>query len=89
MPWPTIITEAFELARAGGQTDESRFYGPFNMLLNHLFPFEDRYMVVPQWKRPEQSKSIDFTTTSGLFLSKLSLQITSGIILLVHWPTNR
>jgi len=47
MPWPTIITEAFELARAGGQTDESRFYGPFNMLLNDLFPFEDRYMVVP------------------------------------------
>ena len=39
MPWPTIITEAFELARAGGQTDESRFYG---MLLNYLFPFEDR-----------------------------------------------
>ena len=62
MPWPAIITEAFELARTDGQTDESRFYGPFNMLLNYLFPFEDRYMIVPQWKCPEQSKLVDFTT---------------------------
>ena len=32
------------------------------MLLNYLFPFEDRYMIVPQWKCPEQSKLVDFTT---------------------------
>ena len=52
----TIITEAFELARAGGQTDESRFYG---MLLNYLFPFEDRGSAM------EQSKSVDFTTVGS------------------------
>lgn len=46
-----MITEAFELASPGGQTGESKFY---NMFLH--------YLVVPQWKRPEQKTVIDFTT---------------------------
>ncbi|KAI5811151.1 hypothetical protein DFH27DRAFT_605258 [Peziza echinospora] len=48
----------FSNVETGGQTDESRFYDPFNVLLNYLFPFEGRYMIVPQWKRPEQSRSM-------------------------------
>ncbi|RPB26085.1 hypothetical protein L211DRAFT_821000 [Terfezia boudieri ATCC MYA-4762] len=35
------------------------FMGPYNTLLNYLFPFEEDFVVVPQFKRPEQSK---FTT---------------------------
>ena len=60
MPWPGIITEAFHLALRGGRIDKSRFYGPYNLLLSHLFPMDERYMVVPLCKRREQSKSIDF-----------------------------
>ncbi|KAI5793827.1 hypothetical protein DFH27DRAFT_145598 [Peziza echinospora] len=62
MPWPEAIIEAFELARPDGEKDESSFYGPYNILLNYLFPFEEKYMVTPQYKRPEQSKSVEFCT---------------------------
>ena len=34
----------------------------FNALLNYLFPSEEDFMIVPQFKRPEKAKSIDFTT---------------------------
>jgi len=60
MPWPGIITEAFHLALRDGRIDESRLYGPYNLLLNHLFPMEEGYMIVPQYKRREDSKSINF-----------------------------
>ncbi|KAG0638021.1 hypothetical protein HOY80DRAFT_1016582 [Tuber brumale] len=62
MPLPETITEVFELARQTGETDESQFYGPYNVLLNHFFPHEERYVVVPQYKRPTQLRSVDFTT---------------------------
>jgi len=42
--------------------DESRFYGPYNILLMYLFPYTEDFVVEPQYKRPEQSKSVDFTT---------------------------
>ncbi|RPA96093.1 hypothetical protein L873DRAFT_1616262, partial [Choiromyces venosus 120613-1] len=42
--------------------DESKFYGPYNVLLNYLFPFEEEYVVVPQYKRSAELKSVDFTT---------------------------
>ncbi|KAF8417044.1 hypothetical protein EV426DRAFT_624678 [Tirmania nivea] len=62
MSWPETIVEAFELGRLRGETDESRFYGPYNVLLTYLFPHNEKFVVVPQYKRPEQSKSVDFTT---------------------------
>ncbi|RPA98220.1 hypothetical protein L873DRAFT_1688386, partial [Choiromyces venosus 120613-1] len=33
---------------------------PYNLLLGYLFPMDKQYMVVPQCKHHEQSKSIDF-----------------------------
>lgn len=62
MPWPTQIVKLFDLAKSRGERDESEFYGPFNTLLNYLFPYDEDYEIVPQYKRPEQSKSVDFTT---------------------------
>ncbi|KAF8430026.1 hypothetical protein EV426DRAFT_1357 [Tirmania nivea] len=62
MPLPDTISEVFDLARQDGERDESMFYGPYNVLLNYLFPFEEKYVVVPQYKRPAQIKSVDFTT---------------------------
>ncbi|RPB27570.1 hypothetical protein L211DRAFT_834428 [Terfezia boudieri ATCC MYA-4762] len=62
MPFPDTISEVFDLARQDGERDESMFYGPYNILLNYLFPFEEKYMVVPQYKRPAEMKSVVFTT---------------------------
>ncbi|KAG0125800.1 hypothetical protein HOY82DRAFT_130138 [Tuber indicum] len=62
MPLPETITEMFELAKQTGETDESQYYGPYNVLLSYFFPHEERYMVVPQYKRPTQLRSVDFTT---------------------------
>jgi len=64
---PETITEVFELARQPGETDESQYYGPYNVLLNYFFPHEERYVVVPQYKRPIELRSVDFTT---IFLVK-------------------
>jgi len=62
MPWPPKIIRSFEIAEPGGVKDESRFYGPYNTLLTYLFPFEQDFTVIPQYKRPQQSRSVDFTT---------------------------
>ncbi|KAF8515596.1 hypothetical protein BDD12DRAFT_811098 [Trichophaea hybrida] len=62
MPWDEYTLEQFESALPRGEYDESEYYGPYNSLLNDLFPKQEHYMVVPQYKRPEQSKSVDFTT---------------------------
>lgn len=33
----------------------------FNALLSYLFPSDEEYMIVPQYKCPGESRSIDFT----------------------------
>ena len=43
MPWPAKIVKLFDLAKSGGEMDESEFYGPFNAVLNYLFPYEEDY----------------------------------------------
>ncbi|RPB00819.1 hypothetical protein L873DRAFT_1678987 [Choiromyces venosus 120613-1] len=45
-----------------GEFDESGYYGPYNGLLNDLFPKQEHYMVVPLYRRPTQLTSVDFTT---------------------------
>ncbi|PUU80515.1 hypothetical protein B9Z19DRAFT_720376 [Tuber borchii] len=58
-----IIRQAFDIAIQNGKTDESHFYGPYNILLSYLFPLGEKYVVVPQCKKPTELKSADFTTT--------------------------
>jgi hypothetical protein len=64
MLWPAYVLEAFAVIPGGvdAATDESLFYGPYNMLLTHLFPPAEGYMVSPQFKRPPEGWSIDFST---------------------------
>ena len=65
MHWPAHIVTMFESIPAGGlagATDEAVLYGPINMLLVHLFPPTDLYIVSPQWKKPPAEGSTDFTT---------------------------
>ena len=96
MPWPGIITEAFQLALPNGQYDESEFYGPHNLLLNHLFPMDERYMIVPQCKRRQQPVSIDFKRSLSLITmnipfspSKLNLLDLSTIYRAVRRQTSK
>lgn len=63
MPWPVYIIRKFDRAVPEGENDESKFYGPYNVLLNYLFPAGEEYMVVPQYKLPDKPKSINFTAT--------------------------
>ncbi|KAF7966874.1 hypothetical protein HWV62_36689, partial [Athelia sp. TMB] len=64
MSWPAYVSETFEAIPGGvnGPTDESLFFGPYNTLLTYLFPPTDHYMISPQFKRPPEGWSIDFTT---------------------------
>ena len=39
--WPTHVQQAFEHPDAAG------YYGPYNLLLNHLFPASQGYQVAP------------------------------------------
>ena len=61
-PKTTCYDTIFELATLEGGKDESEWCGPYNSLLNHVFPVEEDYVVVPQYQRPEQLKSVNFTT---------------------------
>ncbi|RPA90713.1 hypothetical protein L873DRAFT_1820642 [Choiromyces venosus 120613-1] len=62
MPWASKIIKLFEITKSEGGRDESQFYGPYKVLLNYLFPFEQDFVVAPHYKRPQQSQSVDFTT---------------------------
>ncbi|KAF8461281.1 hypothetical protein BDZ91DRAFT_737655 [Kalaharituber pfeilii] len=64
MPWDEYTLEQFQTTLPLGEYDESRYYGPYNGLLSDLFPKQEHYMVVPQYKRLTQltSVDVDFTT---------------------------
>jgi hypothetical protein len=69
MPWPIHIVTMFESIPAGGlagATEEGCCMA-INMLLVHLFPPTDLYIVSPQWKTAPEGFSIDFTTVHGAF----------------------
>lgn len=63
MPWPQFVLDAFTSVPGGVEnaTDESLLYGPWKVLLNHLFPGKEGYIVSPQRKRPLEGWSIDHT----------------------------
>ena len=62
MPWSDAIIEQFELIDRFTK-DETEYYGPYNTLLNHLFPHEEHFRVVPQFKGSMIPGSIDFSST--------------------------
>jgi len=61
MPWPSYIKRSFDLVNQT-TTNEWEYYGPYNSLLNHLFPPSDDFEVCPYYKGPALPGSIDFTT---------------------------
>jgi hypothetical protein len=61
MPWADTIREQFDLVDPL-TTDETEYYGPYNTLLNDLFPHSEHFQVVPRYKGPVTPGSVDFTT---------------------------
>ncbi|KZT19516.1 hypothetical protein NEOLEDRAFT_1245778 [Neolentinus lepideus HHB14362 ss-1] len=64
MPWPKWIVKRFVTIPGGlnNATQESLLYGPYNTVLQHLFPPNEDFMFVPRYLRPAYGQSIDFTT---------------------------
>jgi hypothetical protein len=61
MAWPDFVREHFEIVPANS-TDESEYYGPYNAILNYLFPITKHYQIAPQYKGPVFPGSVDYTT---------------------------
>ncbi|KAF9405515.1 hypothetical protein BGZ76_006548, partial [Entomortierella beljakovae] len=56
-PWIPLATEV--LLGVPADAVEQAYYGPYNMILNQVFPAQDRYMVAPQ-THPNGREAIDF-----------------------------
>jgi hypothetical protein len=61
MPWPPHIIIQFQTVTEIGLIDGSLYYGPYNGLLNVLFPGDEGFMIVPPHKRPRHPQAIDST----------------------------
>lgn len=51
-PWPEIIMRSFSIASSANTTLEKPFYGPWNRLLNTIFPPNTIFEVVPKFFPP-------------------------------------
>ena len=51
MVWPGPIIHSFASV-AHITTDDSVYYGPYNKILHYLFPWESKFEIVPEFKRP-------------------------------------
>ena len=60
--WDKNIETQFEAALPGGKYIEAEFYGAYNSLVCHLFPFMEQFQVVPQYRCLQKAKSVDYTT---------------------------
>ena len=60
MTWPQYILNCFATV-PDASAQESDYYGPYDALLNYLFPPSEGYMVSPQHKEPNRYDSVDMT----------------------------
>ena len=65
MPWPPRVLRQF--AKVPNAPSESDFHGPYNKLLNTLFPVDTEFTVVPQYL-PGSRESEDFVVMFEVLL---------------------
>jgi hypothetical protein len=70
--FPEFVTDQFKLIKKSS-TDENEYSGPFNALLNSLFPASENYQISPQSQRI--AGSIDFTVMFLLGGQKIPVSI--------------
>jgi hypothetical protein len=56
--WPTRIHDRF--TRVPPNPQEADFHGPYNKLLNHVFPPDSDYTVIPRYKKTHSRGSLDY-----------------------------
>jgi hypothetical protein len=56
--WPDQIHDRF--TRIPPNPQEADFHGPYNKLLNYVFPPDSNYTVVPQYKKIASRESMDY-----------------------------
>src|SRR5882672_9100500 len=61
MTWPHSVIIQFNAVEPD-TTVETKWYAPYNMLLQHVFKYEDGFVVLPQYSLFESQECIDFTT---------------------------
>ncbi|KAF9524128.1 hypothetical protein CPB83DRAFT_732895, partial [Crepidotus variabilis] len=61
MTWINAILEQYT-AIDSQSLDEREYYGPYNTLLAHLFPYDDYFQVVPIYRGPISPGSIELST---------------------------
>ncbi|KAI6145414.1 hypothetical protein BKA82DRAFT_129836 [Pisolithus tinctorius] len=61
--WLAVVYEAFEVI--GHNAAKNKFYGPFNKLLNILFPCSSPFTVHPQYTLGSTQQCADFIITYG------------------------
>ncbi|EMD38600.1 hypothetical protein CERSUDRAFT_49068 [Gelatoporia subvermispora B] len=66
MPWPDKVLRQFQAVPPNPL--QSDFHGPYNKLLNTLFPPDTDFTVVPQYLQPVSSRVSDFIVSFEVFL---------------------
>src|SRR5882724_395992 len=62
MTWPHSVISQFEAVDPNTMV-ESEWYAPYNMLLQHVFKYEDGFGVAPLYSPYKSPEAIDFTTS--------------------------
>src|SRR5467141_3900758 len=60
MTWPHSVVIQFDAVEPN-TTVETQWYAPYNTLLQHVFKYEDGFVVHPQFSLYESRECIDFT----------------------------
>src|SRR5882672_11543706 len=60
MTWPHSVVIQFDAVKPN-TTVKTKWYAPYNTLLQHVFKYEDGFAVHPQYSLYESQECIDFT----------------------------
>ncbi|KAH9957031.1 hypothetical protein BC827DRAFT_1228374 [Russula dissimulans] len=77
MPWSPKITRAFAAVKRGAVpiTHENQYYGPYNKLLNTLFPPDSDFIVSPNYLPVDVDGAADFVVTFEVTLHQYHVLI--------------
>lgn len=67
--WPSTLLTLFEAVK-WDSGDENDLLGPYNALLDFCFPWEEGWIVVPQFRRPSKIGTLDFVSVFVVFHQK-------------------
>ncbi|KAI9566199.1 hypothetical protein HD554DRAFT_2221544 [Boletus coccyginus] len=65
MPWPAEVVRQFQTVSPNA--DESDFLGPYNKLLNTLFPPDSDFTVAPQFLKSDPADPSDYISSFEIF----------------------